>query len=146
MKKSPRDHSLGAQMAIALQLMRKKHQQALSKIGVKVTLEQLAVLEVLSIRGDMNMSKLSVATWKQNANITRMVDKLEKLDLVKRMAVKDDRRANLVRITQEGKQIFEEVIALMVDVNKENLSCISEEEEASALGVIKKIIGHLSQN
>lgn len=144
MKKSVRDKSIGAQMAIALQLMKRKNHQAISKTGNKITMEQLVVLEILKTNGNMNMTELSRMVWKQNANITRIIDKLEKQMLVERKAVEGDRRANLISITGKGEQLFKEVIPVVINVYKDALSTISKEEETITLNVLKKIISHLS--
>lgn len=144
MKKSIRDKSIGAQMAIALQLMKRKNHQAIAKTGHKITMEQLVVLEILKTNGDMNMTELSKTVWKQNANITRIVDKLEKQELVRRNAVKGDRRANLVSITTKGEQLFKGVIPVVMEVYKDATSTITKEEEAITLNVLQKIISHLS--
>ncbi len=144
MEKSPREKSIGAQMAIALQLMKRKNHQAIVNSGYKITMEQLVILEILVIKGDMNMTELSKTVWKQNANITRIVDKLEKRQLVVRKAVEGDRRAYLVSITDEGKHLFKNVIPIVVKVYKDFTSDISKEEEVITLRVLNKIISHLS--
>lgn len=146
MKKGPRNKSIGAQMAIALQLMKRKNHQAIAHAGYKITMEQLAVLETLNFHGDMNMTELSNMVWKQNANITKIVDKLEKHQLAVRKAVEGDRRANLVSITNKGKQLFEDVIPIVTELYKDAVSCITDEEEALTLITLKKIITHLSKN
>lgn len=144
MKKSPRDKSIGAQMAIALQLMKRKNHQAIANSGYNITMEQLVVLEILITNGEMNMTELSKTVWKQNANITRIVDKLEDRKLVERKAVLGDRRANMVCITNEGKQLFKNVIPLVIEVYKDATSTITKEEEAITLNTLKKIILYLS--
>jgi len=144
MGKNLRDKSIGAQMAIALQLMKRKNHQAIAKSGYKITMEQLVVLEILSNEGDMNMTELSKTVWKQNANITRIVDKLEKQQLVERRAVQGDRRANLVSITNQGKRLFKNVIPIVIDVYKDATSCITKEEESKTIEVLNKIISHLT--
>jgi len=144
MKKTPRNHSLGAQMSIALQLMKNKNHQAIAEAGYKITMEQLAVLEVLNSNGEMNMTALSNAVWKQNANITRIVDKLEKRQLVTRKPVVGDRRAYAIGITKDGKRLFRKVIPVVLDVYKDIVSSISKEDEALTLKTLKKIIAYLS--
>lgn len=144
MKKNPRDKSIGAKMAIALQLMKRKNHQAIANAGFKITMEQLVVLEILLTNGDMNMTELSKTVWKQNANITRIVDKLEKRLLVIRRAVKGDRRANLVCITDKGKELFKNIIPVVIGTYKDAISCITKEEEVITLNVLDKIISHLS--
>ncbi|RLD53563.1 MAG: MarR family transcriptional regulator [Bacteroidetes bacterium] len=144
MKKSLRDKSIEAQMAIALQLMKRKNHQAIAKTGNKITMEQLVVLEILKTNGDMNMTELSKTVWKQNANITRIVDKLEKQELVERKPVQGDRRANLVSITSKGESLIKEVIPVVMEVYKDATSIITKEEEAITLNVLQKIISHLA--
>jgi len=144
MKKSLRDKSLGAQMAIALQLMKRKNHQAIAKSGYKITMEQLVVLEILISHGDMNMTELSKTVWKQNANITRIVDKLEKRLLVERKPVEGDRRAYLISVTDDGKQLFKDVIPIVTNVYSNSTSNISKEEETVTLKVLNKIILNLS--
>ena len=144
MKKNTRDSSVGAQMAIALQLMKRKTQQAIVASGHKISMEQLAILEELTLNGEMNMTQLSRAIWKQNANITRMVDKLETKELLKREAIAGDRRANLLIVTAKGKQVFKEIVAVVVKSNNEIYKYISEEEKETILHITSKLIKGLS--
>ena len=144
MKKAPRKESVGAQMFVAVQLMKRAHNKSLAEHEYTITLEQLSVLEVLSKKGEMNMSELSKAVLKHNANITRMVDKLENRKYVIRKPVVGDRRANLLSITKEGQKVFKEAIEIVKKTNLNNLSCITREEEAFMLKLTKKIIKHLS--
>jgi len=43
------------------------------------------------------------------ANITKLIDALEKEGLVLRMALPDDRRVNLVKITEKGSKLLDEI-------------------------------------
>jgi len=43
------------------------------------------------------------------SNITRMVDKLEKDNYVERLAKKGDRRVNLIKITEKGSALLDEI-------------------------------------
>ncbi len=146
MKNNPREKSIGAQMAIVLQLMKRKNHQVIADAGYNITMEQLAVLEILNFHGDMNMTELSHAVWKQNANITRIVDKLEKRQLVVRKTVEGDRRAYLLSITDNGKQLFNDVIPIILKNYKDMTSCITKEEEATTIKTMITIIKHISQS
>ena len=144
MKNHQRDHSVGAQMFIATQLMRRRNMQALAESGFDITLEQLSVLDILSFYGDMNMTELSHLIWKQNANITRIVDKLEKKQFVIRQSVVGDRRANLLSLTESGKLVAKEVLPTIIDINKDLKEFISKSDMTTTMKTIKKIINHLS--
>jgi len=145
MSDNPRDRSIGAQMAIASQLLRRKHYHAIAEAGHKITLEQLAILDMLHCHGDMNMTELARTAWKQNANITRFVDKLESRHLLIRKPVEGDRRASLIGITEEGKQLVAAVIPIIIKVYREAISCLSKEEEDITLRSLKKLISHLEE-
>ncbi len=142
---SPRERSIGAQMSIALQLMKKKNHHAIQDAGFDITMEQLVILEVLHTYGDMNMTELANRVWKQNANITRIVDKLEKRQLVIRNAVAGDRRANSISITKSGSKLFKDVVPIIVSNYKDITSSISKEEEEITVNTMIKIINYLSR-
>ena len=144
MKNSPREESIGAQMSIALQLMKKKNHHAIVNAGLKITMEQLAILEVLNFHGDMNMTELSHTVWKQNANVTRIVDKLERRQLLERKPLEGDRRAYLLCITEKGEQLFKKAFPIIAEVYDDTVSCITKEEEAFTISILKKMIKYLS--
>ena len=54
-------------------------------------------------------NKLSRQLLVTTSNITRMVDKLEKKGYVKRLAQKGDRRVNLIKITEQGSKLLDDV-------------------------------------
>ena len=144
MKKSPRDSSIGAQMATALQLMKRKNHKVIHAAGFDITMDQLAVLEMLEVCGEMNLTELSHKLGKQNANITRIVDKIEKRNLVSRRHIDEDRRAYILTITKKGVKLYKDVIPIVVQTNKETMSCISRETEAEMIVTLKTIIKQLS--
>lgn len=144
MGKNPRDNSIGAHMHIAIQLMKRRNLKAIAKSGYNITLEQLGVLEILSFYGEMNMTELSQLLLKQNANITRIVDKLEKKEFVIRQPVIGDRRAYLLKITEAGKLVLDKVLPIVIDVNKDLNEIVPISEMNTTLKTIKRIINHLS--
>ena len=141
-KKSPREDAIGAKMAILVNLTKRLHNDTILKANIKITIEQIAILETLIFYGEMNMSQLSTKTWKQNANITRIVDKLEKQKLLIRKAQPEDRRTNLISVTKEGKHIFKQTMPIIIETNKKILSNISKEE----IEITKKVLNNMIKN
>ncbi|MDU8944127.1 MarR family winged helix-turn-helix transcriptional regulator [Ovoidimarina sediminis] len=73
------------------------------------TLPRFDVMSALSRAPDgLKMSEISRRLRVSNGNITGIVDKLTEDGLVLRVAVPGDRRANLVRLTAKGKDVFAE--------------------------------------
>jgi len=76
------------------------------------TLPRFDVMSALSrTPGGLKMSEISSLLRVSNGNITGIVDRLTEEELVVRVAVPDDRRASLVRLTPKGTEAFNEQAA-----------------------------------
>ena len=87
-------------------------QKNFKQAGAEITVEQWSVLYHLWKSDGLSQQDLCNATFRDKPSITRLVDNLEKLKLVKRVASKNDRRINQVFLTEQGKQLEEETMAL----------------------------------
>lgn len=101
-----------------------------------LTLAKFNALMVIKHQGEekglsqVEIGKLLIVTA---SNITRLIDKLEKEKFIERVSQKGDRRVNLVRITQKGADLLEEIWPgyckkieeLTTIMNKKELSQIS---------------------
>ncbi len=74
----------------------------LKKEGLVLSPGQMGILLALDREGQTTMGELSGLLDIDNAAITRLVDKLEKLGLVERKINLEDRRQMLIFITDEG--------------------------------------------
>ncbi|MGA1179894.1 MAG: MarR family winged helix-turn-helix transcriptional regulator [Marivivens sp.] len=73
------------------------------------TLPRFDVMSALSRSPDgLKMSEISRRLRVSNGNITGIVDKLTEEGIALRVAMPGDRRANLVRLTPKGCQVFAE--------------------------------------
>ncbi|MDP4245316.1 MAG: MarR family winged helix-turn-helix transcriptional regulator [Bacteroidota bacterium] len=96
-----------ASTAIARNLQKK-----FNSAGLKVTIEQWSVLYHLWKQDGMSQQELCKATFRDKPSITRLVDNLEKLQLVKRVPSGNDRRINLVYLTRQAQRLQEEAMNL----------------------------------
>lgn len=87
--------------------MSRRLQKNFKQAGVEITIEQWSVLYHLWKADGMSQQQLCDATFKDKPSITRLVDNLEKINLVKRVASKDDRRINLIFLTPEAQTLQE---------------------------------------
>ncbi len=131
-------------MFIAVTLLRRRMMKAIGAKTKAVTMEQLGVLEVLMMNGPLNMSEISNGLYKENANITRIIDKLEKNGFVERKKSPTDRRAILIHLTPAGEAIFKELIPVLINELKSATSTITEEEQKELLRIVRKIIAENS--
>ena len=73
--------------------------------GLEITIEQWSILYHLWLEDCLSQQELCNRTFRDKPSITRLIDNLEKQKLVKRTASKEDRRINLVCLTESAKQL-----------------------------------------
>ena len=126
--------------------MRSYADQQLKSYGL--TVEQLQVLKQTDLRVGLPQRTLSVLTGKSPANITRILDRLEKKERIVRKANPDDRRSSLVFLTGVGKILSDEVTSLFEGLQSELVGGINIEKQIIAFEVltgIKNNIGKMSE-
>lgn len=105
-----------ASIAIARRL-----QKRFNGAGLNLTIEQWSVLYHLWKQDGLSQQQLCNATFRDKPSITRLVDNLEKLNLVKRVPSDSDRRINLIFLTRQAKSLEEETMAIADDTLVEAL-------------------------
>lgn len=96
-----------ASTAIARRLQKK-----FNTAGLNLTIEQWSVLYHLWKQDGISQQELCNATFRDKPSITRLVDNLEKLQLVKRVPSESDRRINLIYLTRQSHKLQEETMAM----------------------------------
>ena len=72
-----------------------------------------------------------------SATMTGILDRLEKLDLLRRRPHPDDRRAILVCLTEQGARYAREINTIMVAANQAFLKDIAPEDEQALRSMLK---------
>jgi DNA-binding MarR family transcriptional regulator len=108
-----------ASTAIARRLQKK-----FNAAGLHITIEQWSVLYHLWKQEGISQQELCNATFRDKPSITRLVDNLEKLNLVKRVASENDRRINLVYLTKQAQKLQEEAMTLAEETLNEALETV----------------------
>lgn len=111
--------------------------------GIDVTTEQWSVLACLWKKDNVTQQTLCTLTSKDKPSMTRLIDNLEKRDLVVRMADKNDRRNNLIHLTQNGLTLQKKATEIVNAVAERTLNNITEDEMDTSRRVLKKIMANL---
>ena len=108
-----------------------------------VTLPRFDVMAALydSPEG-LSMGGVSRRLMVSNGNVTGIVERLEREELVRRRANPDDRRSQLVRLTASGRTAFEEIAEVHEGWIASMLSGLSEEEVEQ----LKYLLGKAKQS
>lgn len=104
---------LNKQVGVFLNLVHNRFKQYISVFfqeeGYNITPEQFLVMDTLWNEGAMSQQKIADTILKDKNSVVKLLDGLEKKNLVKRIASKEDRRQNLIEITSYAKEIQESV-------------------------------------
>jgi len=94
-------------------------QKALSESGIEVTPIQVMLLFFLQKNDGSSLTQISQGLMLENPTVTGLIDRLEKLDYVRRSDHPDDRRVYLVHITEKGKKVANKALPIIKKLNEE---------------------------
>src|SRR3954470_21070667 len=112
-----------ASTAIARRLQKKFNQA-----GLNLTIEQWSVLYHLWKQDGISQQELCNSTFRDKPSITRLLDNLEKLNLVKQSPSQNDRRMNMILLTEEARNLQEQSMELANQTLNEALENVSIEK------------------
>lgn len=115
----------------------------LKRYNVGLTPEQFLLIDLLWNQGPMSQQAVADLMQKDKNSITKLVDALEKKDLVMRQKDVTDRRSNLIVLTSEAEDLKFGAKETGISILDSILEGISEEELESFLGTLAKITGNM---
>ena len=104
-----------------------------------LTHSQFAVLEALYHLGPLCQGDLGRKILKSNANLTTVVDSLEKKKLVFRDRSANDRRKVNVHLTPVGEELIAKVFPRHAEIVEREFAVLSGEEQSQLGGLLKKL-------
>ena len=132
--------SLGRLIYLTSQTMRNYVERVLKPYDL--TIEQAHLLKSMDISVGRPQSQLCELVGKTPANITRILDRLEKKELIIRRNNPDDRRSSLVFQTPNGLRLSSDVSSLFTTLTAEIEQNIRPEDVA----VFKKVLSQIDTN
>lgn len=128
-----------ASTAIARRLQKK-----FNSAGVNLTIEQWSVLYHLWKEDGKSQQDLCNATFRDKPSITRLIDNLEKLGLVKRVSDEKDRRINKVFLTRNALKLQEDTMNLAEQTLNEALEGVPADQVDLCKEVLQRVYDNLS--
>jgi DNA-binding MarR family transcriptional regulator len=111
--------------------------------GLEITIEQWSILYHLWKEDCLSQQELCNRTFRDKPSITRLIDNLEKQNLVNRMPSKSDRRINLVCLAENAKNLQQQTIDLANQTMNEALIGIEKEEIETVKRVFQQVYDNL---
>ena len=112
--------------------------------GLEITIEQWSVLYHLWKEDGLSQQELCNRTFRDKPSITRLIDNLEKQQLVKRVASPTDRRINLVQLTEAAKDLQQITIDLANQTMAEALVGVDKKEIEIVKSVFQRVYDNLT--
>ncbi|MEL7564759.1 MAG: MarR family transcriptional regulator [Dehalobacterium sp.] len=124
-------------MAITFGLLENVYDQFFSKWGLSKT--KANVLLLLYKNQSMALWELGEDMLVTRANITGLMDRLERSGLVTREVNSSDRRSLTAKLTLKGKKIVDEIIPLLKEFTEEVMSSLAEDEKRVLIKLLQKV-------
>jgi len=116
-----------------------------SNAGFDVSYEQWSILVHLYRKDGQTQQELANIAVKDKAAITRLLNVLEKKNIVLRIPDRNDKRSKLVYLTNKAKEFKNELIAVVEDLLKEAELGVSSEEVTQCKVTLNKIFTNFDQ-
>ncbi|WP_111645575.1 MarR family winged helix-turn-helix transcriptional regulator [Paranoxybacillus vitaminiphilus] len=133
------DDSLGYKLFQASRLMTNRLNQNFKDNGFYLTHEQWQILSRLYEKDGQTQNQLALLNEKDQPSVSRLIDNMIKSGLVKRVSHPQDRRVNLIYLTEKAKEIEEPLKMLACKTIQEASLGIEAEDLAKCLNILDKI-------
>ena len=106
-----------------------------------ITLQQFNVLRILRGAGDEGLPTLEVAVRmvEQTPGVTRLLDRLEAKELIRRQRCPKDRRQHLCWISAKGLALLEKLDAVTTRAHDETLKGLRQKDRVSLIRLLDAI-------
>ena len=120
-------------------------QRIFKRCGFDITVEQWMILLVLWKQSGQTQQEIANTIGKDKGTISPQLDGLEKRDLIVRLQDKNDKRRNVVCLTQKGKDLENDLIPLGFANIKIARYGIPEEDLKTCMEVLRKVCKNLEE-
>ncbi|MDB5137127.1 MAG: MarR family transcriptional regulator [Mucilaginibacter sp.] len=118
-------------------------QQRFSAGSFNITVDQWLILKNLDNDRYLKQTELAELTGKDTPTLTRIVDLLCKKGLTERVIHKTDRRSFTVHLTENGKQLLNELSPKVDDIRMKAWEGLSETDYEDLKRILNKIYQNL---
>ncbi len=137
---------LNKQVAVFLNIVHFRFKQYInsifSKYGFNLTPEQYLVMDTLWDDGVLSQQELADRLCKDKNSVTKLIDALEKKNLVKRVPDEADRRLNMIHFTDHSLTIKDRITEIAIESTNRIIRDIPEDE----LKILVKVLLKMEKN
>ena len=133
------EDSFGRILGVAHTAMFRHLSKLMKEENLPITPEQFSVLSYLWQEDGLQQNELAVCTNRNRANVTRIIDILEREGIVERRDDPSDRRVFRIHLTAKGKSLRAATARCAAQSIKDALKGVSKQDMQTCLGVLHTI-------
>ncbi|WP_187119064.1 MarR family winged helix-turn-helix transcriptional regulator [Bacillus marasmi] len=122
----------------------------LSKYGSKMvadvglnSIQQWVILRSIINKEDISIGELREETLVTKQNMTGMINRLQQANLVTLSTDPEDKRRTRVKITEKGRQIYDQLSTSRNEFNNQTYHIYSEDEIMALSKLLNRLVDHL---
>ena len=143
-KKLENEITLGMLIGQVHRLSTKRFVQNSHTHGLEISLDQWLVLGPVWKNDGISQKDISEYCGKDKTSVTKIIDTLEKKNLVVRVTDQLDHRVKRVVLSQKGRELFLSALPVMAQTRDELRSGISDKEIEALKRILNKIYNNLN--
>lgn len=113
--------------------------------GYGISPEQWSLIFRVVERSGLTQKELSDSTYKDQANITRSIDRLEQKGFLQRVANDSDRRIINIFPTKKAQELVDEIAPISTIFNQEMTEGFSSDEKKTLIELLKRVYINLEK-
>lgn len=115
----------------------------LQQNGINVTPEQYLVLDILWEKQSLSQQNIADLIQKDKNSVTKIIDSLEKKNLVNRVVDQRDRRINKIELTQEGLALEKITTEVAINFMNDTIKSIDNQDLDKFVEVMRRLKDNL---
>ena len=143
-KKLENEITLGMLIGQVHRLSTKRFVQNSHTHGLEISLDQWLVLGPVWKNDGISQKDIAEFCGKDKTSVTKIIDTLEKKNLVVRVTDQLDHRVKRVVLSQKGRELFVSALPVMAQTRDELRSGISDKEIEALKTILNKIYNNLN--
>lgn len=119
-------------------------QRNLREAGLSITSEQWSIMYNLWVEEGLTQQELAIRTFRDKPSVTRLINNLERVNLVIRVNDKNDRRSNLIYLTKTGRKMKDEGMKQARNTIEQALEGLNDDQVAVSNTILHRVLFNLA--
>ncbi len=130
-------------IAYTARLFRNTTTKVFQESGFDITVEMWQVLMMLWYKNGLSQQEIINCIGKEKTTITRIINNMERRNLIIRVPDRKNRRNNLIYLTHYGKELQNKLVPIAENIQEKAIYNLNENEISELKRILRKIHNNL---